>query len=126
MKAVMDLVALHQCGIAVGCKGEGLAEENPNTVREQPRTDAQGEGTKQGPHTWARWVQRQGSLPGGALTNENNSVVQKRRWWWFWGPAKAQRRKSATSEGNTGLSMGKTTPRNAQEGTYVRVKEPGP
>lgn len=38
----------------------------------------------------------------GDPTNENNSVVQKGSWWLFWGPAKAQRRKSGTSEGVQG------------------------
>lgn len=33
-KAFMDLVALGQCGMTVGCEGEGLAEENPKTGHE--------------------------------------------------------------------------------------------
>lgn len=103
VKAVTDWVALGQCGMTVGYKAEDLAEENPNTipcmsdlgqmhrVSEQSQSPTPGQGGCRGRETFS-----------GDLTNENNSVVQKGSWWLFRGPAKAQRRKSVTSEGVQG------------------------
>lgn len=100
VKAVLDWVALGQCGMTMGHKGEDLAEENPNTVPCMSDVGQMHRVSEQNQSPLLDKMSAEAGKPAlDELTNENNSVVQKESWWSFWGPAKAQRRKRVTSEG---------------------------